>query len=455
MTLTDLLLNIKKSSFEELIPISELQTEEDLNKYRERGYDSSLTALKIKEMIKGINLENVFFQKNLIDPYIYFDKKEYLIVSLNIFNGECFLNEEAKNDFEGSLNKTQKRNEGKLSRNLMICPEALRLSLLNYILQNKEMSPELYDAFIDCYCDNDFGANNLSQQSIERVTECKSEEQKNKTKDKLKKFPNSIKVYRGEGNASTPYDKAYSWTIDYNTALLFACRMGDKGQVSGRLIEGRVKKEDVIEYISKRGESEILTLPQKVTVTNVMELDSAKELEQSEEMEFILDNYGCYTRSLRSLEFSHDTEEHGKLHTLRVGFLAMLLGHRESINDEEMELLLEACLYHDIERTNDKIDDEHGKKAAEFYREEFGAWPELEFLLTYHCLKDAEAKKVYDRTDFSEEVDVWKVYQILKDADALDRVRFGIRGLDTNQLRLKESLKLPLLATQLINGLKL
>ena len=49
----------------------------------------------------------------------------------------------------------------------------------------------------------------------------------------------------------------------------------------------------------------------------------------------------------------------------------------------------------------------------------------------------------------------WLLYQILKDADALDRVRFGIYDLDVNQLRLPISHKLVPLAVTAVTGIKL
>lgn len=47
------------------------------------------------------------------------------------------------------------------------------------------------------------------------------------------------------------------------------------------------------------------------------------------------------------------------------------------------------------------------------------------------------------------------LYQILKDADALDRVRFGIYDLDVDQLRLHISHKLAPLAVAAVTGIKM
>lgn len=47
------------------------------------------------------------------------------------------------------------------------------------------------------------------------------------------------------------------------------------------------------------------------------------------------------------------------------------------------------------------------------------------------------------------------LYQILKDADALDRVRFGISTLDVSYLRLPISHKLVPLAVAAVTGIRI
>lgn len=49
----------------------------------------------------------------------------------------------------------------------------------------------------------------------------------------------------------------------------------------------------------------------------------------------------------------------------------------------------------------------------------------------------------------------WILYQILKDADALDRVRFSIYDLDVNQLRLPISHRLVPLAVTALTRIKI
>lgn len=129
--------------------------------------------------------------------------------------------------------------------------------------------------------------------------------------------------------------------------------------------------------------------------------------------------------------------DHGVGHTRRVLYLAMKLADKCGLNDENKKLLAIACCYHDIGRTNDWTDDDHGKKSAEkFLKME---------LNKRHWLNDKELEIVLDLIVFHSLDDKWWIregdellmYQILKDADALDRLRFN--DLDVKYLRLPES----------------
>jgi len=67
-----------------------------------------------------------------------------------------------------------------------------------------------------------------------------------------------VKIYRGQNTKSTPYQKAFSWTIDKEKAKFFATRF-DK--YKGELYEAMIKIEDVLAYIDQRGESEVIVDP--------------------------------------------------------------------------------------------------------------------------------------------------------------------------------------------------
>ena len=104
------------------------------------------------------------------------------------------------------------------------------------------------------------------------------------------------------------------------------------------------------------------------------------------------------------------------------------------------------------------MDDSHGKASREVYKNNAGssADPAVCFLIEYHCLADDLAEKYLKVSDvIRAKKRTWLLYQILKDADALDRVRFGIYDLDVNQLRLPISHKLVPLAIVAVTGIKM
>jgi hypothetical protein len=112
---------------------------------------------------------------------------------------------------------------------------------------------------------------------------------------------------------------------------------------------------------------------------------------------------------------------HGVGHVTRVMFWAFVI----SLLSEQAESVTEACLVaasiHDLERFNNDPEPEHGRLASlahsELVRQKFEATLAADVLeaVEYHSRPDSE----YDRRDNN------LVWQILKDADALDRGRFG------------------------------
>lgn len=76
-------------------------------------------------------------------------------------------------------------------------------------------------------------------------------------------FDEIVTIYRGEGSKSNTYDKAYSWTLDRKIAVFFANRF-NKNDNNKRLYKAEVKREDIIDCIENRNESEIIVLPKNI-----------------------------------------------------------------------------------------------------------------------------------------------------------------------------------------------
>lgn len=144
-----------------------------------------------------------------------------------------------------------------------------------------------------------------------------------------------------------------------------------------------------------------------------------------------------YKRFINPDLFFRPFGDHGVGHTKRVLYLSMQLADKYHLSYKNKRLLTLACCYHDIGRDNDWTDDEHGKKSADKFlklnlnNKHHISGDELELvldLIVFHSLDDDL---------WSRDGDARLMYQILKDADALDRLRFN--DLDTKYLRLPES----------------
>ena len=152
--------------------------------------------------------------------------------------------------------------------------------------------------------------------------------------------------------------------------------------------------------------------------------------------------YQQYRNTLASLpKFPHDTKGHGKKHCMRVLFLSIMLGKMLDLDKPELKTLASAAIFHDSKRKTDADEPTHGEAAAKYCESVMGKNRTLYFIIKYHSLSDDEARPA-SPNPFALQM-LW----ILKDADALDRVRFGPRDLNMKYLRFQESKQLSMIAS--------
>lgn len=140
--------------------------------------------------------------------------------------------------------------------------------------------------------------------------------------------------------------------------------------------------------------------------------------------------------------FRHASTLHGVGHTSRVMALAWKLG---SLIDQpsQRDAAWCAAYIHDLSRTHDGVCHLHGPRAAE------DQLPIYRKLFIEQGLSDEDLEAVYTAVfqhSLLAELDPvhphYLVTALLKDADALDRIRLGPHDLDPEYLRLEESHKL-------------
>lgn len=137
-----------------------------------------------------------------------------------------------------------------------------------------------------------------------------------------------------------------------------------------------------------------------------------------------------------------ESQIHTEGHCERVLLYALIMGEKIFGEDHDaLEILAHAAIFHDTRRQDDYLDTGHGARAAVYYENFCKAHPDITFhpesvfLMRYHDLDDSKGIDAI-RKCFNKDSDkVITLYQIFKDADALDRWRLGSKGLDPKFLR--------------------
>ena len=135
---------------------------------------------------------------------------------------------------------------------------------------------------------------------------------------------------------------------------------------------------------------------------------------------------------------------HGVKHIERVCFMALILSNKLDLSEDDTKILLTACAYHDIGRKNEFVDAEHGRRAAEKLDRYVDCDGDdlriLKAAIEAHSISDARMSEIIDKYDVDNVERALQITRVLKDADALDRVR--IHDLNTKYLRFEASLEL-------------
>ena len=129
---------------------------------------------------------------------------------------------------------------------------------------------------------------------------------------------------------------------------------------------------------------------------------------------------------------------HGRDHIERVMLFGALIAMKQKLPIDDTKLLLVACSYHDIGRINDGWDPKHGMRSAKRLN---GIDVKLsdcdkrlvQAAIAAHSLDDDMIHECMDTFRVENRERCETIFKCLKDADALDRVRFA--GLNQKYLR--------------------
>lgn len=464
----------EQSNIEDMICLADVVTEEQRLAWNQEKYEISYTKSSWEQTYPTIPAKFIYYPKKCLfsSDALYIDLDHYTIFHTGLY-GTNFLFP-GENDFEMIMNKiiSEKLKQYKEKKYYALISPILSegtgntaLYVLNKILEQEIPCPELYDLFLNVYTSTDTGVQKLSQLALSNLWKCQSEEQRAEVLDELSKYPEELTIYRGEGNASTKYKNALSWTIDYKVAEFFACR---RGAEKARIVTATIKKSNVFTYLDD-DEQEIIINPKYIenpTFYEYLPLDEFLHEVVSipsglSKIKNIQNTSGKNILSIvNRLYHNHKSNYHNAAHTCRVTLLVsyiyrMDILNKKAVKEENIQEyfdLLTATEYHDIGRTNEDVDDSHGIKSYDIYKKDHKENEIVKFLIEYHCIDDTKALERLQDFPQNEREAIWNLYQVLKDADALDRVRFeGPDKLDSNYLRLQTSKNLIAVAYALQN----
>ncbi len=152
------------------------------------------------------------------------------------------------------------------------------------------------------------------------------------------------------------------------------------------------------------------------------------------------DNFQELIKELNSIkeEFLYQSRIHGLYHSEKVMFWTYVLSRDSSLSDVEKKIVLDAAKYHDIGRTNDIDDTIHGKIAAlkigtivdsPIYENPINR-SLLSAIIELHSLDDKLEEQIAQKYHLENNHSFPILWRILKDADALDRIRYDLGYLD-------------------------
>lgn len=446
MTLQEVLKDIYSLTFSDLIPLSTIQTEDDKTSQKS-GYIVMFTEAEWQEKYPGISPACVYYAPVLsCSPMVYFNAESYVWVNLPIFpcHGNDSPFDSANSIYEVLQDAENMAQEGDWGKLIFRMPHSIQMFVLNELMNragSENEKEKIYGLFKDYYPLGDFFTSMLPDDFAKKFMEGKSAAQKEETRKAMEHIKGeTIRVYRGAANKSAGPEKALSWTEDINIAYLFALKAG----ICPKIYVGEVEKKDVLEYFDG-SEKEVTVIPGSVKVERIdvlYEYDSPEIMRAAQSVAPIFSKTKAEIEKLygKKARKCGENEEHGCEHSIRVLAFALILGQLEGLSGTQLRKLAQAAAFHDIGRCDDGPDCSHGERSEKIYKTEKGFRRDasVAFLIRCHCVPDSEAQSIA-RCEQDK-----KLLWILKDADALDRFRFGWIGrgkdtLDASQLRIKNS----------------
>ena len=448
MNRAELFAFIKSDSMKKLVPASDIKTKEIMDIHNGVEYNIGFTYDELLTVFPEAVAKNLYYN-NGFDKAFYYDKEKLILFPVHLYGKQALkpYDEFGKEIIERASAIEEAMSESDFYPSLMVLNDKMRMEMLNLLIE-KDMIKDGYSLFKGFYQTSDYGCSELTLDTVRKLKAMKTDEHQKETEEYLKNFPDKITVYRGEGDRSAKWQNAISWTTDINIANFFASRMVGR---NAKIHVAEVDKKDIIDYFEN--ESECIILPESIRIVDRIHI---KGLDYIEDMlPKVMGYYHDYRDLITDYAEFNMEGDHGEIHSARVLLNCLLIAKEMKLTSHETDVLAIASVFHDTMRDNDGDDTKHGEASAKYYAQFAKEHPALvnhekviEQIIKYHCLPDEIGRSEINKRYL-------KLFDVFKDADALDRVRFGIRDLDVNQLRTPEAKSMTMVADILRQELKL
>ena len=448
MNRAELFAFVKSDSMKKLVPASDIKTQEIMDIYNGVEYNIGFTYEELLTVFPETVAKNLYYN-NGFDKAFYYDKEKLILFPVHLYGKQALkpFNEFADEILERASVIEKAMSESDFYPSLMVLNDKMRMEMLNLLIE-KDIIKDGYSLFKGFYQTSDYGCSELTLDTVRKLKSMKTEEHQKETDEYLKDLPEKITVYRGEGDRSAKWQNAISWTTDINIANFFASRMVGR---NAKIHVAEVDKKDIIDYFEN--ESECIILPESIHIIDRMHINGLDYIEDM--LPKVMEYYHDYRELITDYAEFNMEGDHGEIHSARVLLNCLLIAKEMKLTHHETDILAIASVFHDTMRDNDGDDVKHGEASAKYYAQFAKDHPALvnyekviEQIIKYHCLPDEIGRSEINKRYL-------KLFYIFKDADALDRVRFGIRDLDIKQLRTPEAKSMTMVADILRQELKL
>lgn len=326
MDVAEILRRSNQASLDSLVPLIKIQTRTDMKRYAQNGYSVGITAKEFSEKYPLLPIENIYFSDNLFDTLYYgeLDFEMPIVLNLQIYGNKRLAVKESDEEFQKRVLATvaniKTLDKNKLSCYINSLSDGLSMSVLAAYVKRTKPSAALYDFFFSFYKYKDYGFAHLDLEDFEKVVAKKSKKAKNKTAEKTKALPDVVTIYRGEGDDSTHYTNAFSWTTSLQIATFFACRF--PSPKDSRIITATIPKSAIIEYFPD-AEEEVIVSPSSIKNEKIQVLYGIDSVGHYYSAFDSL--YQTYRRKIKRVYMDNNSSDHDATHTLRVLFDALMV----------------------------------------------------------------------------------------------------------------------------------